>query len=584
MKKIAAADLFCGAGGTSTGLWQACQELGAKLELFAINHWNVAISTHSTNHPYAKHLCESIDNVDPRKLVRSGRLNLLVASPECTHHSNARGGRPMSDQSRASAWAILRWAEALYIDSIIVENVREFRDWGPLGADGRPMKSKRGQTFYSFICALRSLGYKVEDRIINCADYGDPTTRERLFIMARRGGKKIVWPEPTHGDDPLFGKLKPWRAAREIIDWSVEGQSIFNRKRPLAPATLARIEAGLRKFGGKNAEPFLVILRNHANAQSIDAPVPTVTAKGNHIGLCEPFVLGQQSGSVARSVGQPLPTIATDGAIALVEPFLVELRNGKTANSLDDPLSTVTTKGAHHGLCEPFVFAHQRRENQPTSVDEPLQTITASSSDFALVEPFIIAQFSEGAPRSVDKPLGTLTTTSRGVGLCEPFIVPFFGEREGQEPRTHSLDDPLPAVTSHGAGGLVEPFIMPVNHGKDDKRSYSMDRPMPTVTTIDAWGMVEPFLVKYNGTAKARPVSVPLDTVTSKDRFGLVETNQGPMKIDIRFRMLRPHELARAMSFGDDYKFSGNRELQVKQIGNAVPVRTARALCLAALR
>ena len=487
METITAADLFCGAGGTSNGLWQACQELGAKLELFAINHWNVAISTHSANHPFATHLCTEIDNVNPRILVPSGRLNLLVASPECTHHSNARGGKPMNEQSRANAWAILRWAEALYIDSIIVENVREFRDWGPLGANGRPLRSKRGETFLAFIMALQSLGYKVEYRILNCADYGDPTTRERLFVMARRGNKKVVWPEPTHGDDPLFGNLKPWRSAREIIDWSIEGKSIFSRKRPLAPTTLARIEAGLRRFGGKKAEPFLVVLRNHGTALSIDGPVPTLTAKGNHVGLCEPFVIGQQSGATPRSVEEPLPTIAGAGAISLIEPF-------------------------------------------------------------------IVPQFSEGAPRSVDRPLGAITTTSRGVGLVEPFIM----------------------RVNHGAG--------PGERDPHSRRVDSIDEPLSTVTATRGHALVEPFLVKYNGTGKARPISEPLDTVTSKDRFGLVETEDGPVKIDIRFRMLRPRELARAMSFGDDFEFSGNRELQVKQIGNAVPVKTARALCLAALR
>jgi DNA (cytosine-5)-methyltransferase 1 len=490
---VKAADLFCGAGGTSSGLWAACEALKAKLELLAINHWNVAISTHRQNHSYAQHLCESMDAVDPRKVVPGRKLNLLVASPECTHHSNARGGRPMSDQRRASAWHILRWAEALYIENIIIENVREFRTWGPLGANDRPLKSKRGETYRAFLNALRSLGYTVEDRLLNAADFGDPTTRERLFIVARRGGRKITWPEPTHTSgslETLFGTLKPWRAAREIIDWSIPGSSIFDRKRPLAPATLARIEAGLRKFGGKNAEPFLVILRRNGSARSLDEPIPTLTAGGKHIALCEPFVLQQQSGGAPRSVEDPLPTVATKGAISLIEPF----------------------------------------------------------------------------------------------------IVPFFGERDGQEPRTHSIGSPLPTVTSHGAGALVEPFIVRVNHGvkpgerdPHSRRAHSIDDPLSAITTVHGHALIEPFLVKYNGTAKARPISEPLDTVTTKDRFGLVETEHGPARLDIRFRMLRPQELSRAMSFRSDYKFAGNREEQVKQIGNAVPVKLAQALCEAVL-
>ena len=549
MKTIEGVDLFCGAGGTSSGLLQACQKLGVKLKLIAINHWPIAISTHQTNHSYAQHLCESVDNVDPRKLVPGGRLNILVASPECTHHSNARGGKPISDQSRATAWAILRWAEALYIDNILIENVREFRSWGPLGANGRPLKSKRGETFHAFLTALRSLGYNVEHRILNSANYGDPTTRERLFIIARRGGKKITWPEQTHGSDPLFGKLKPWRAAREIIDWSIPGASIFDRKRPLATATLARIEAGLKKFGGKNAEPFLVILRNHGNARSLDEPLPTLTANGQHLALCEPFVLGQQSQASPRSVEQPLPTIATDGAISLIEPFIVPFfgeRNGQKprTHSVEEPLPTVTSHGAG-ALVEPFIFAHQRRENQATSVDEPLQTVTASSSDFALVEPFIVEMRNGKTANDIDKPLSTVTTKGAHHGLCEPFITQ-------------------------------------MDHSKQ-QINRSIEEPMPTITTADAFGLVEPFLVKYYGTAKANPVDEPLDTITSKDRFGLVETEHGPMRVDIRFRMLRPHELARAMSFDDSYKFTGNREMQVKQIGNAVAVRTAQALCEAVL-
>lgn len=203
--------------------------MGFDLNLVAVNHWDIAIASHTANHPYAKHECASIDAVDPRKLVPGGRLNLLVASPECTHHSNARGGRPMNDQSRSSAWLILRWAELLYIENIIIENVREMRSWGPLGADSRPLKSKRGEFFFAFISALKAAGYNVEHRILNAADYGDPTTRERLFIIARRGNKKIIWPAQTHApadklksmSGGLFKRkpLKQWVPARDIIDW-----------------------------------------------------------------------------------------------------------------------------------------------------------------------------------------------------------------------------------------------------------------------------------------------------------------------------------------------------------------------------
>jgi len=487
---IVGVDLYCGAGGSSRGLHNACQRLGRRLVLTAINHWDVAIATHELNIPEAQHLCTSIDSVDPRKVVPGGRLNILWASPECIHFSVARGGRPVNDQSRASAWHVLRWAEALRIDNIIIENVKEFRTWGPIGADGRPLKSKRGTTYRAFLDALRSLNYTVEDRLLNAADFGDPTTRERLFIIAKRGRKAIAWPEPSHtaSDNPrLFGKRAKWRAAREIIDWEIPGQSIFTRKRPLAATTIRRIVAGLEKFGGKELQPFLVVLRNNADARSIERPLPTLTSGGNHVAICEPFIL------------------------------------------------------AHRQFDEDCV----------DSIERPLRTVTAKGGgDFA---------------------------------LARPFLVPFFGERDGQAPRTHSVDEPLPAVTSHGAGAMVQPVIVPLNHGHKDIRSYSVERPMPTVTTVDAWALVNPYIAKYNGTATARPVTEPLDTVTTKDRFALVMPIVNGMALDIHFRMLQPRELARAMGFEDDYVFQGNREAVVKQIGNAVAVNTAQALCEAVL-
>ena len=198
-RKITVADLFCGAGGTSTGLRQACEHLGLKLNLLAVNHWDIAIQTHATNHPDAEHLCSTLDSVDPRKVVPSGRLDLLIASPECTHHSIARGGKPINDQSRASAWRIVEWCSQIRVDHVLIENVKEFQTWGPLGANGQPLKRQKGATYFAFLNALQSLGYTVEARVLNAADYGDATSRERLFIQARKGRKPIQWPQPTHG-------------------------------------------------------------------------------------------------------------------------------------------------------------------------------------------------------------------------------------------------------------------------------------------------------------------------------------------------------------------------------------------------
>jgi DNA (cytosine-5)-methyltransferase 1 len=524
MRSVTAADLFCGAGGTSTGLRQACDELQLKLQLVAINHWPTAIDTHSQNHPDVKHVCAAIESVEPRSVVPSGRLDLLVASPECTHHSSARGGKPMSDQKRASAYLVLRWAESLRIGSILIENVPEFRGWGPLGVNGKPLKSKKGTLYQHFLAGLRALGYTVEDRILNAADYGAATTRRRLFILARLGRSPVTWPAPTHssaGGRTLFGRTAKWRPAREIIDWSIPGQSIFTRKRPLKPATMRRILAGLEKFGGPELRPFLVTLRNHMAGRSLDVPIPTVSAGGQHVGLCEPFLL-----------------------------HVTHSRDGARVHGLDDPMPTITTAhGGELALCEPFVL-QQQSGGVPRSVDDPVPTVAAKGA-IALVEPFIVGyhddRYSEPRVHSVDNPLPTATTENR-FALAEPFIVPFLGERDGQLPRVRSVDEPL-----------------------------------HTVTTKNPIGLVEPFLVKYNGTATARSVDEPVDTIPTKDRFGLVTGAHAGYALDIRFRMLQPHELGAAMSFPREYVFTGTKGDAVRQIGNAVDVRQARALCLTLL-
>lgn len=601
MKKqtILAADLFCGAGGTSSGLLAACKANDIELQLIAINHWDVAIATHQANHKYAKHLCESMDNVDPRKLVPKGRLNVLLAGPECTHHSNARGGKPMSDQSRASAWHILRWAEAVYIENILIENVKEFRSWGPLGANGRPIKRLRGQLYLNFIAALKALGYRVEDKILNAADYGDPTTRERLFIIARRGNRPIVWPRPTHSapkaeskQAQMFkrDKMKPWRTAREIIDWKIAGKSIFTRKRPLADKTLDRIAAGLRKFGGANAEPFLVLLRGTSGARSVDRPIPALTAGGKHVALVEPFILGQHGDRRARSVDQPTRTVTTIARQALIEtsiePFIIGAGGpgyGAKPRSVDSPLNTVMTEN-HSGLVEPFMLNidHQSSGDSIRSVDAPVSTITTKARA-CLVEPFVMRLNRPNDPsRGIDSPLATVTATSSDFGFVEPFVTNFRGDHDGRsdgENRNHSVDEPLRTLDCSNRYGLVEPFVMEVNHGGGENgRSHSVDEPLKTVTTKRGKGLVEPFLVEYYGTNQANSIHEPLDTVTTKQRFGLVQTEHGTFQLDIRFRMLEPHELAAAQGLAG-YKFTGNKSQIVKQIGNAVPKGLATSLC-----
>jgi DNA (cytosine-5)-methyltransferase 1 len=359
MSVIHAADLFCGAGGSSTGLRRIVDALGAQLELTAVNHWPTAVETHATNHPHARHVCESLDSIDPRR-VTGGKLDLLWASPECTHHSTARGGKPIADQSRSTAWHVLRWAEALRPSWVIVENVPEFQTWGPLGANLRPLASRKGQTFSAWRQGLQSLGYHVEHRVLNAADYAAATSRRRLYVVARLDGGRargpIPWPAQTHapiGTHSLFSDVHPWRGAREIVDWSVAGTSIFHRPKPLAPNTLRRIAAGARKFWGVELEPFLVAMEHGGRVLSLDNPLPTITtAKGGAFGIVEPFLLGQQSGAEGRPVSQPTPTVATSGAISLIEPFIVSFYGTLNVSSARHPLPTVTTKD-RFGLVQP---------------------------------------------------------------------------------------------------------------------------------------------------------------------------------------------------------------------------------------
>jgi DNA (cytosine-5)-methyltransferase 1 len=321
---LTAVDLFAGAGGCSTGLLQAASRRDERVSLVAVNHWPIAVETHRRNHPDARHFCQAVETVDPREAVPSGTLDLLIAAPECTHHSAARGGRPMNDQSRASAWHVLRWLELLQVREVLLENVAEFQTWGPLGRNQRPLKSRRGETFRAFVAAIESYGYRVEWKVLNAADYGAATTRRRLFLRASKRRGPIAWPAPTHsktGSSTLFGGTKRWRAAREVIDWSLPSQSIFTRKKPLRPATMRRIMEGLRRFGGEEIKPFL---------------------------------LGQQSGAVPRPVTEPVPTVATDGAIGLIEPFLTEYYGNGGAQSVNEPVPTVTTHD-RFALVQPVV-------------------------------------------------------------------------------------------------------------------------------------------------------------------------------------------------------------------------------------
>ncbi|HHQ4647901.1 TPA: DNA cytosine methyltransferase [Aeromonas hydrophila] len=530
-------DNFAGGGGASTGIEMA---LGRSPEI-AINHDPDAISMHTVNHPTTEHYCESVWDIVPRDVVAGRPVGLVWLSPDCKHFSKAKGSTPVSKKIRGLAWVTLRWAATVRPRVIMLENVEEFQTWGPLLIDAegnaRPDPAKKGRTFNSFINALRRQGYKVEWRELRACDYGTPTIRKRLFLIARRDGAPIVWPKPTHGDpasaEVKAGKLLPWPTAADVIDWSIPCPSIFERKRPLAENTLRRIAKGLERFVINAAEPFIVNTRNgeregqQPRIRGIDQPLWTVTAQGSQGAIC-------------------IPTLA---------PFITEHAN-----------------------------ASQQR-NMPA--DGPLRTICAQvkGGHFALVAPVIARQFGNSVGQSVEGPLGTVMAKADKSQLVTAFLAKHYTGVVGAE-----VTQPLPTVTTVDHNALVTSHLVKLRgtcqHGQP------VTEPMPTVTAGGLHiGEVRAFLLKYYGTDSTIPCSEPLHTVTTRDRFGLVTVRGEDYQIvDIGMRMLEPHELFAAQGFPADYVIdhdaTGNKftkTAQVARCGNAVCPPLAAALVRANL-
>lgn len=520
MKVLNTVDLFCGAGGASTGLELALSRLKMCHKGLAINHWAVAVDTMKRNHPDIDTKQMTIEEAVPADLVPSGEVDLLWASPSCTHHSRAKGGKPRDNQLRAQPELVLTWLDQLFVRRIIIENVPEFVDWGPLTNDKRPIKKLKGSCFRAWVESIKARNYIVDWRVVNCADYGDATSRRRFFLKAvRKGCGRIRWPEPTHAENPqpdLFGTLKPWRGVRECLDLTDTGRSIFNRKKPLARNTLRRIAVGLRKFCG------------------LDFQMDMLGA-------------GENDETRVLPTTAPLRTQHTANRTAIVRPFIVRMNRHCTAESVDAPISVITTSGAHHMLCQPLILDHFKNgEAKPPDAPMPAQT---THDRFSMITPYLITEQANNAPRGIDKPLRAQTTVRKDY-LCTPLVL---GQQGGAAARP--IDEPCPTIATGGAVRMITPLILDMSRpgGHDSGRVRSADKPIQTLTTCNNVSGVFPVL-------------------------------EDGRVIDIRIRMLKPSELAAAHSFPKDYVLTGNRGEQVKQIGNSVPVMTAAAMCEADFR
>lgn len=550
-------DSFAGGGGASEGIRAA---IGRDPD-YALNHDRLALAMHRINHPDTHHIEEDVWNVDAVGLCAGRDVGLLWMSPDCKHFSKAKGGKPREKAIRGLAWVGVRWIKSLPKRQrprvVCLENVEEFQDWGPLLEDGRPCPVQRGATFKQFVAALEAMGYVVEWRELRACDYGAPTIRKRLFLIARRDGKPIVWPEPTHGapdsEGVRAGRLLPWRTAAEIIDWSLPCPSIFETSaeikakhgiranRPLADATMARIAKGTMRYVVNAAKPFLV--------------------RVNH---------GDSRGRRDRGLDEPMPTSTHYSGDAVASPFVTKFNRGATGHEIDRPLATVTSHASetHGGGAAPLgvVAPHLIRVDQTSgdparkgihAADAPATTITTAGS-VAVVAPFLAPRLQEKPgdeprTRAIDLPTATITASDvlpgHLVGAC---LVPRYGERPGQDPRARSVKEPAPVIVPTGNEGSLAAVHLQKHYGKSvgqdaaepahtlaarDKASvvaaflaqhntgkpgHSAEEPVSTVMADGCrQGVVAGFLAQHNGGMVGHDLGKPISTVTSGGQYGV---------------------------------------------------------------
>jgi DNA (cytosine-5)-methyltransferase 1 len=627
-------DNFAGGGGASTGMSMAT---GKEIDI-AINHNAEALAMHEKNHPGTKHFCESVFDVDPMTATKGRPVGLVWLSPDCRHHSKAKGGKPREQGIRGLAWIALRWAVDVRPRQIMLENVVEFKNWCGLDEDGRPIKSRSGETFQAFVSALSTglspdhpvvaeivqalgdkfplqhifngLGYKVEYKELRASDFGAPTIRKRLFLVARRDGEPIRWPEPTHGDpkkkDFASSGLLPWKTAAECIDWNEPTTSIFDRKRPLALNTMRRIAKGIKKFVLDSPAPFIVSLPQASTPSTGGSPV------------VQPFLAKFRGDSAGASLQEPMPTITSGGdakrpagsphALGLVAasmtPFLTEHANSSTQRcfAADEPLRTqcANVKGGHFSLITPTLIQTgygERAGQEPRALDiqKPLGTVVAGSAKHALVTASLTTFYGDksadgdGRGASLTEPLRTQTTENRH-GLVLASISKFRNNSPGS-----NLLEPLDTVAAAGQHhGLMK--LSAVHMEQANGGGYSGDgRPITApVSTIMGTGSHQQLVVSdledvttMDATSIARRDQV---RAFSKEFLGLeqllVKVGEQIYEIvEIGLRMLIPRELFKAQGFPDGYiiEFQRNgkklsKSAQVRMCGNSVAPPVAEAL------
>ncbi|HDS6224709.1 TPA: DNA cytosine methyltransferase [Klebsiella pneumoniae subsp. pneumoniae] len=635
-------DNFAGGGGASTGIEMA---IGRSVDI-AINHDPNAVAMHTTNHPGTLHYCESVYSVRPKVATAGRNVGLAWFSPDCRHFSKAKGAKPVEKAIRGLAWIVIRWALDVSPRVMMLENVEEFKTWGPLlAAEMRPDPERVGETFQAFVGMLTSgvsadhpallecceflelspdseqakrlfagLGYVVDFRELRACDYGAPTIRKRFFMVMRRDGQPIVWPEATHGDPKspavLAGKLAPWRTAAECIDWSIPAPSIFDRKKPLAENTLRRIARGIQRFVIGSASPFIV--------------------KCNHT-----TTRGKYDCFRGQSLADPLQTITKTHGFGLAVPHLTKFRTGATGQPVTEPVPTVTAgtskrpggNGHALGIVEaglvPFLAGNGGSEYQakPRPLDKPAHTILKESRA-CVVAPVIARQFGAIVGHRADEPSATITAGGGGKSqLVSAFLAKHYGGNY-TGPGV-GLDEPAHSVTTVDHHAVVAAHLMVNNTGHP---GGSMESPAHTVTTGNHHAVVASHLVKLRGTCRdGQPTNEPVPTVTAggqhvgevkttlvvedydeeraqqalaflkeycgPDSTGLVEISGVTYRIvDIGMRMLQPHELYRAQGFPEWYIIDRDyrgvkyaKDKQVARCGNAVPPPFAEALVRANL-